>query len=542
MLAFTGSKGAMSHLSTRQLELRGTVLPTLEFWYFHDTVPSEDYTDARITMDGGATYTTLISLTKYNSVYGWQQYSLDLTPYINGQCINILFETMNKSAGGTQYIDRIFISSQPDLAISKIELPVQTACDLDNAELQIEISAMTNQIIDLSQFSTSLAVEIPGYQTLPLIPLQKRMEGNSSDTISISVPNLPSGNYTIKAYLTAPVDNLSGNDTAYYIVDIQPSLSVTVIPVTNVNSRIKKGTEVWQEAIIENTGTVSISGIELILRITGTNQDIIRETLPVDLAAGETYTHPFVNPYIVPADERYQVYLTAYMACDSAHVNAGNAIDEYVDMHNLSVISIDNPLSGQSDTVGATVNITVSLVNTDDVNSFENVSIYAVIESERGEELINRWGSVEEILPLDTQQFTFRESYTVPEDSIYRIRVYLGKVDNYQENDTVEMIRRTVKGNVSVKGINGANVFTLSQNIPNPAKNRTRIDYSIPESGKVIFHVHSVSGQLLYSKTIEAASGKQSLELNTSFFAAGIYFYSIEYKGQRLVKRMMISD
>jgi hypothetical protein len=83
--------------------------------------------------------------------------------------------------------------------------------------------------------------------------------------------------------------------------------------------------------------------------------------------------------------------------------------------------------------------------------------------------------------------------------------------------------------------------FTLSQNIPNPANNRTRIDYSIPEAGEVIFNVHSVSGQLLYSQTIEANNGKQSLELNTSSFAAGIYFYSIEYKGQRLVKRMMIS-
>jgi hypothetical protein len=230
------------------------------------------------------------------------------------------------------------------------------------------------------------------------------------------------------------------------------------------------------------------------------------------------------------------------MACDSAHVNTGDAIDEYVDLHNLSVVSIDNPPAGQSDTVGAAINITVSLANTDDVNPFKNVSIYAVIENEAGEELINRWGSVEEILPLDTQQFTFREFYTVPEDSVYRIRVYLASVDNYPEDDTTEIIRRTVQRDVSVKGIDNANVFTLGQNIPNPANSSTRIDYSVPEAGEVVFNLHSVSGQLLYSKSIETSSGKQSMELNTSTFAAGIYFYSIEYKGQRLVKRMMISD
>jgi hypothetical protein len=543
MLAFSGSMGAMTYLSTRQLGLAGTTSPVLEFWYFHDTIPSQDYMDVRITTDGRKTYTLLKSLLKQDAAYGWQHYMADLTPYMNGQCVQLLFEAMRMSSGiGSQYIDRIIINSQPDLAISKIELPLESACDLSAAEMQVIISTLTNQTIDLSRFSTSLAVEISGYQSLPPVPLQKRLEGNSSDTISIIVPNLPSGRYTIKIYLTSPVDNLHGNDTAYYIVDIQPTLSVTVSPVTDVNNRLSIGAEVWQEAMIKNTGNVGISAIELLLRITGTEQYIIRETLPVNLAAGESYTHQFVNSYIVPTDERYQVSLIAYMACDSALVNAGNAIDEYVDMHNLFVIRIDNPPMGQPDTVGETVNITVSLANTDDLNSFKNVSILAAIENEEGQTLMNRLGIVEEILPLDTLQFTFRESYTIPEDSVYRIRVYLARVDNYPEDDTTEMIRGTVKrSDVAIKEINESNVFTLGQNIPNPANNYTHIDYSIPKAGEVVFHIHSVSGQLLYSKTIEAVSGKQSLELNTNTFAAGIYFYSIEYKGQRLIKRMMIS-
>jgi hypothetical protein len=82
--------------------------------------------------------------------------------------------------------------------------------------------------------------------------------------------------------------------------------------------------------------------------------------------------------------------------------------------------------------------------------------------------------------------------------------------------------------------------FTLGQNIPNPSNNATLINYSVPEAGEVVFHVHSISGQLLYSKTIEASRGNQSIELNTSTLAAGIYFYSMEYKGQRLVKRMSV--
>ncbi|MDR2410404.1 MAG: T9SS type A sorting domain-containing protein, partial [Bacteroidales bacterium] len=80
------------------------------------------------------------------------------------------------------------------------------------------------------------------------------------------------------------------------------------------------------------------------------------------------------------------------------------------------------------------------------------------------------------------------------------------------------------------------------QNIPNPANNSTRIDYSVPDAGEVVFHVHSITGQLLYSKTIETERGTNSIELNTSTFAAGVYFYSMEYKGQRLVRQLIISD
>jgi hypothetical protein len=108
--------------------------------------------------------------------------------------------------------------------------------------------------------------------------------------------------------------------------------------------------------------------------------------------------------------------------------------------------------------------------------------------------------------------------------------------ENYPANDTIRIRRET---NVGIETL-GTNAFTLGQNIPNPANSTTHIDYSIPESGEVIFYVQSASGQLLYSRTIEAISGKNSLEVNTNTLAAGIYFYSIEYKGQRLVKRMSV--
>ncbi|MDR0604806.1 MAG: T9SS type A sorting domain-containing protein, partial [Bacteroidales bacterium] len=139
-----------------------------------------------------------------------------------------------------------------------------------------------------------------------------------------------------------------------------------------------------------------------------------------------------------------------------------------------------------------------------------------------------------------TTSHSFSRSYTVPNDSVYYLTVYIDHYDNYLQNDTTTIRRETT--DVGIALIGESNAFTLAQNVPNPATNSTRIDYSVPEAGEVIFHVHSISGQLLYSKTIDTKRGTNSLELNTSTFAAGVYFYSMEYKGQRLVKQLIISN
>jgi hypothetical protein len=148
-----------------------------------------------------------------------------------------------------------------------------------------------------------------------------------------------------------------------------------------------------------------------------------------------------------------------------------------------------------------------------------------------------RMGTDSMLEPLEKAQVTFAEPYTVPNDSVYYLTVYTDSYDNYLSNDTATIKRYT---NVGILSIGENNMFMLGQNIPNPANENTLINYSVPKAGEVLFHVHSIRGQLLYSKTIEAQRGNQSIELNTSTLAAGVYFYSMEYKGQRIVKRMSV--
>jgi hypothetical protein len=550
MLRYTGSRGSIARLTTRQLDLYGSVDPKVEFWYYHDTTVSEldnSYTVIKVLADDVPT--TIQTLYRRGTTHGWELYTVDLTPFADAQCVLVQFESMNKyDSTSAQYIGYITITSMPNLEVSEIIIsPEISVCHLTHKKIDVVLNTVVNQGIDFTRFPTSLAVEIPGISITP-IPLESIMAGNSTDTITVADDMDLTDVSSIKVYLTSPVDIYPDNDTATRIINIMPDLSVTLNSLTGGLSEtncFRIGDTIHQELTITNTGNVDLTDIVLSLRITGDSiSEEIKEEGSIDLQADSSRSYTFINTYTVPREVTYQVQVTAYLRCDSAKVRADSIAYECVDLHNLLIESIENPSSDSIGIRGSTDSITVSLRNIDDHNPFGNVNIIASIENEEGGVIFSRLGIIPNIAPLGVVSFTFPEKYNIPDVSIYYIRIYLNKVDAYPEDDTLSIPLQTRKekddeDNI-VTGI--TSIFTLAQNIPNPANNSTRIDYSVPEAGQVIFHVHSISGQLLYSKTIEASSGTNSIELNTSTFAAGVYVYSMEYKGQRLIRQLIISN
>jgi hypothetical protein len=207
-------------------------------------------------------------------------------------------------------------------------------------------------------------------------------------------------------------------------------------------------------------------------------------------------------------------------------------------MKDLAIVRIDNP-SSLIDKVGEAILVTTTLHNRNYLAAFTDANISVLVTNSQGMQM-SKVTETKTVEILSTTSHSFTSSYTVPNDTIYYLTVYTDRYDNYPNNDTITIKRYTET--IGIKTISGTDGFTLSQNIPNPANNSTRIDYSVPEAGEVVFHVHSISGQLLYSKTIEASRGINSIELNTSTFAAGVYSYSMEYKGQRLVRQLIINN
>lgn len=84
------------------------------------------------------------------------------------------------------------------------------------------------------------------------------------------------------------------------------------------------------------------------------------------------------------------------------------------------------------------------------------------------------------------------------------------------------------------------NGVILGQNIPNPANMNTVIPFFIPQGGNVKFTIHAIEGQLLYTHESAYDMGEHQLELSTSKFANGLYFYTLYYNDVVISKKMVI--
>jgi len=81
----------------------------------------------------------------------------------------------------------------------------------------------------------------------------------------------------------------------------------------------------------------------------------------------------------------------------------------------------------------------------------------------------------------------------------------------------------------------------LGQNMPNPTNSNTMFEYYLPSDGNVKIEVVNLLGQTVYSTEQNLNTGKHSNTIDVTSIPDGIYYYSITFKGLRLVKRMIVN-
>lgn len=81
---------------------------------------------------------------------------------------------------------------------------------------------------------------------------------------------------------------------------------------------------------------------------------------------------------------------------------------------------------------------------------------------------------------------------------------------------------------------------SLSNIFPNPASNISNVTFGLKKSGQVNFNVINMMGQQFYNESEFKAAGEHLIQINVNNWADGVYFYSIEFEGERIVKKMVV--
>ena len=112
--------------------------------------------------------------------------------------------------------------------------------------------------------------------------------------------------------------------------------------------------------------------------------------------------------------------------------------------------------------------------------------------------------------------------------------------DMNHSNDSLCKSIEGIKCDIGFSEI-GYGGFVLNQNIPNPTNGTTRIEYTVPTSGKMRFDMFNVLGQSMLSQEKTVMAGTHTIELFVGDLPAGVYYYSVIFEGKRLVKKMLIN-
>ena len=102
------------------------------------------------------------------------------------------------------------------------------------------------------------------------------------------------------------------------------------------------------------------------------------------------------------------------------------------------------------------------------------------------------------------------------------------KVDNLTDNISDTLVYLALHPN-AVKKVNfNANVTSY----PNPAKDQLTVNYELTQVNSPVLTIYNLVGSKIATYALNGQSGR--LDVNTSAFQTGMYFYAIEEQGQQI--------
>jgi hypothetical protein len=325
-------------------------------------------------------------------------------------------------------------------------------------------------------------------------------------------------------------------------------LALPMVPndvgVTSINHPVLDtaiGSLVIATVTITNFGTSTQTNIPVVLKMNGAT--VATGTWTGSLASQATATYQFANPFTVPSSS-YQLCAETQLPGDAFAVNNAKC-SNFNPLPALNDVGVARILKPLPDSVGniCFYHAQVQHWYQFDVvvrihNSGQNPQSSIPVKyrfSTGGTEFTDTWTGT--LAPNDSVDFTLSNLFlpVLGAQQVCVETVLSG--DPVASNDKI-CLSYTGKLCFGIDDPTG-NGFDLYQNIPNPASGTTLIGYKVPIAGDVTFGLVSLVGQVIRTQQMGVTAGEHHFELDVSSLAAGVYYYFVEYNGQRLTKKLV---
>ena len=110
------------------------------------------------------------------------------------------------------------------------------------------------------------------------------------------------------------------------------------------------------------------------------------------------------------------------------------------------------------------------------------------------------------------------------------------------QNDSIDYYYLQVSGVTSTINQFDNTTFELKEVYPNPVSNQAKIQFVSGTPENITFKIYNLLGEEIESQLISSSKGVNTINLNTSSYAEGIYLYSINNGNKVLTKRMIIKN
>ncbi len=300
-----------------------------------------------------------------------------------------------------------------------------------------------------------------------------------------------------------------------------------VVEILSPGSQSVVGTTENVEILIKNYGTDILYTIPVRFRI-GTGVPV-QETWTGILAPGDTTSYTFTATVF----EQSSYSLCAYTRVPNDIYFFNDTTCKFVSIvsapYDIGVVEIVEPDLQTPHNNPVNISARVRNFGTEAVTEFD-----IAFDINAGTQTVETWTGV--LAAGSEMIYDFTNTYISP------LGNYILCVETQLPNDQNTANDRRCKS-IGGVGLNDKDrlKFSLEQNMPNPAEEKTVISYYIPRDGQIVFKITNVLGQKVFEKEGSQVAGAHEIHLDTKKLGTGIYYYSLEFDNQRLVRKLVVN-